>query len=62
MAPRFAVASDEDVKAFSEQPKNENTKKKSRYNLQVFKEFSKIATKRRQIFYLSVLNRFQRCL
>lgn len=34
--------------------------KKTWYNLQVSKEFSKIATKRRQMFYLSVLNRFQR--
>lgn len=60
MATRLVVASDEDVKAFSEQPENENTKKKTWYNLQVSKEFSKIATKRRQMFYLSVQNRFQR--
>ena len=29
MATRLVVASDEDVKAFSEQPENENSKKKN---------------------------------
>ena len=41
MAAIFVVASEEDVTAFSEQQKNENTKKKQQYDLNIFKEFFK---------------------
>ena len=41
MAAIFVVASEEDVTAFSEQQRNENTKKKQQYDLNIFKEFFK---------------------
>ena len=39
MAAIFVVASEEDVTAFSEQQKNENTMKKQLHDLNIFKEF-----------------------
>ena len=42
MASRFASISDEEVKEFTEKLENENTKKKTLYNIRVFKEFVKL--------------------
>ena len=39
MAARFVVVSKEDVTAFSEQQKNDNTMKKQPCDLNIFKEF-----------------------
>ena len=47
MAARFFVVSEEDVTAFSEQQKNDNTMKKQPCDLNIFKEFSKVATRQR---------------
>ena len=38
-AARFVVVSDDGVNAFSEQEENENTKKKTLYDLKIFREF-----------------------
>ena len=56
MAAIFVVASEEDVTAFSEQQKNENTKKKQQYDLNIFKEFFKSCDDTKVIFALFVLN------
>ena len=39
VASRFVLLNDEQVKEFSESFDNENTKKKTLYDLKVFKEF-----------------------
>ena len=39
MASRFASISDEEVKEFKEKLENENTKKKTLYDIKVFKEY-----------------------
>ena len=39
MASRFSSISDEDVKEFTEKLENENTKKKTLYDIKVFKEY-----------------------
>ena len=39
MATRFASISDEEVKEFTEKLENENTKKKTLYDIKVFKEY-----------------------
>ena len=42
MASRFASVSDKEVKEFTEKLENENTKKKTLYDIKVFKEFVKL--------------------
>ena len=42
-AARFVVVSDDDINVFSEQQENENTKKKTLYDLKIF---SKLATRK----------------
>ena len=39
MASRFASISDDEVKEFAEKLENENTKKKTLYDIKVFKEY-----------------------
>ena len=45
-AARFVVVSDDDVNAFSEQQENENTKKKTLYDLKISENFSKLVTRK----------------
>ena len=48
-AARFVVVSDDDVNAFSEQQENENTKKKTLYDLKIFREFLETCDEKREI-------------
>ena len=48
-AARFVVVSDDDVNAFSEQQENENTKKKTLYDLKIFREFFETCDDKREI-------------
>ena len=48
-AARFVVVSDDDVNAFSKQQKNENTKKKTLYDLKIFREFLETFNEKREI-------------
>ena len=48
-AARFVVVSDDDVNAFSKQQKNENTKKKTLYDLKIFREFLETCNEKREI-------------
>ena len=49
MASRFASISDEEVKEFTEKLENENTKKKTLYDLKVFKEYLDACDEKRKI-------------
>ena len=48
-AARFVVVSDDDVNAFSEQQENDNTKKKTLYDLKIFREFLETCDEKREI-------------
>ena len=48
-AARFVVVSDDDVNAFSEQQEKENIKKKTLYDLKIFREFLETCDKKREI-------------
>ena len=48
-AARFVEVSDDDVNAFSEQQENENTKKKTLYDLKIFREFLETCDEKREI-------------
>ena len=48
-AARFVVVSDDDVNAFSKQQENENTKKKTLYDLKIFREFLETCDEKREI-------------
>ena len=48
-AARFVVVSDDDVNAFSEQQENENTNKKTLYDLKIFREFLETCDEKREI-------------
>ena len=48
-AARFVVVSDDDVNAFSEQQENENTKKKTLYDLKIFRKFLETCDEKREI-------------
>ena len=45
-AARFVVVSNDDVNAFYEQQENENTKKKTLYDLKIFREFLETWTRK----------------
>ena len=45
----FVVVSDDDVNAFTEQQENENTKKKTLYDLKIFREFLETCDEKREI-------------
>lgn len=49
MASRFAYISDEEVKEFTEKLENENTKKKTLYDIKVFKEYLDACDEKREI-------------
>ena len=49
VASRFVLLNDEQVKEFSESFDNENTKKKTLYDLKVFKEFLDTCDEKREI-------------
>ena len=49
MASRFASISDEEVKEFTEKLENENTKKKTVYDIKVFKEYFDACDEKREI-------------
>ena len=49
MASRFAYISDEEVKEFTEKLENENTKKKTFYDIKVFKEYLDACDEKREI-------------
>ena len=49
MASRFASISDEEVKEFTEKFENENTKKKTLYDIKVFKEYLDACDEKREI-------------
>ena len=49
MASRFASISDEEVKKFTEKLENENTKKKTLYDIKVFKEYLDACDEKREI-------------
>ena len=49
MASRFAYISDEEVKEFTEKLENENTKKKTLYDIKVFKEYLDASDEKREI-------------
>ena len=49
MASRFASISDEEVKEFTEKLENENTKKKTLYDIKVFKEYLDARDEKREI-------------
>ena len=49
MASRFASISDEEVKEFTEKLENENTKKKTLYDINVFKEYLDACDEKREI-------------
>ena len=48
-AARSVVVSDDDVNAFSEQQENDNTKKKTLYDLKIFREFLETCDEKREI-------------
>ena len=48
MASRFASISDDEVKEFTEKVENENTKKKTLYNIKVFKEYLDACDEKRE--------------
>ena len=48
-ASRFASISDEEVKEFTEKLENENTKKKTLYDIKVFKEYLDDSDEKREI-------------
>ena len=48
-AARFVVVSDDDVNAFSEQQENDNTKKKTLYDLKIFREFLETCDEKREL-------------
>ena len=48
MASRFASISDEEIKEFTEKLENENTKKKTLYDLKVFKEYLDACDEKRE--------------
>ena len=48
MASRFASISDEEVKEFTEKLENENTKKKTLYDIKVFKEYLDACDEKRE--------------
>ena len=49
MASRFASISDQEVKEFTEKLENENTKKKTLYDIKVFKEYLDACDEKREI-------------
>ena len=49
MASRFASISDEEVKEFTEKLENENTNKKTLYDIKVFKEYLEACDEKREI-------------
>ena len=49
MANRFASISDEEVKEFAEKRENENTKKRTFYDIKVFKEYFDACDEKREI-------------
>ena len=49
MASRFASISDEEVKEVTEKLENENTKKKTFYDIKVFKEYLDACDEKREI-------------
>ena len=49
MASRFASISDEEVKEFTEKLENENTKKKTLFDINVLKEYLDACDKKREI-------------
>ena len=49
MASRFASISDDEVKEFTEKLENENTKKKTLYDIKVFKEYLDACDEKREI-------------
>ena len=49
MASRFASISDEELKEFTEKLENENTKKKTLYDIKVFKEYLDACDEKREI-------------
>lgn len=49
MASRFASISDGEVKEFTEKLENENTKKKTLYDINVFKEYLDACDEEREI-------------
>ena len=49
MASRFASISDEEVKEFTKQLENENTKKKTLHDIKVFKEYLEACDEKREI-------------
>ena len=49
MASRFASISDEEVKEFTEKLENENTKKKTLYDIKVFKEYLDACDEKREM-------------
>ena len=49
MASRFAPISDEEVKEFTEKLENKNTKKKTLYDIKVFKEYLDACDEKREI-------------
>ena len=63
MASRFASISDEEVKELTEKLENENTKKKTLYDIRVFKEFVKLdyfetqENRKYSIFSLHIIKR-----
>ena len=48
-AARFVVVSDDGVNAFSTQQENENTKKKTLYDLKIFRQFLETCDEKREI-------------
>ena len=49
MASKFASISDEEVKEFTEKLENENMKKKTLYDIKVFKEYLDACDEKREI-------------
>ena len=49
MVSRFASISDEEVKEFTEKLENENTKKKTLYDIKVFKQYLDACDEKREI-------------
>ena len=52
MASRFASISDEEVKEFTEKLENESTKKKTLYDINVFKEYLDACDEKREIEHI----------
>ena len=61
MASRFASISDEEVKEFTEKLENENTKKKTSYDKNVFKEYLDACDEKVLLYFLFAIRPSRIC-